>query len=127
MIKCCSAELIFIYQILRACKNVAGSDLLLCREATLSEWNLDVPQGDVAQDNGEQVHRWLGGVTSSTKSKICRDSICHDVISTMTCNRLIHGFTCAGMLPSQYYHFSQFSGIGVVGSWYVQAGKYVKT
>ena len=63
-----------------------------------------------------------GGVTSSTKSKICWDSLCHDVISTMTCNRLIRGFTCADMLPSQYYHFSQFSGIGVVGSWYVQAG-----
>ena len=30
------------------------------------------------------------------------------------------------MLPSQYYHFSQFSVIGVVGSWYVQAGKYYK-
>ena len=80
LIKYCSAELIFIYQILRACKNVAGSDLLFCREVTLSEWNLDVPQGDVAQDNGEQVQRWLGGVTSSTKSKICWDSICHDVI-----------------------------------------------
>ena len=124
LIKYCSTELIFIYQILRALKNVAGSDLLFCRGATLSEWNLDVPQGDVAQDDGGQG--W-GGVTSSTKSKICWDSLCHDVISTMTCNRLIHGFTCAGMLPSQYYHFSQFSGIGVVGSWYVQAGKYVKT
>ena len=101
--------------------------LLFCRGATLSEWNLDVPQGDVAQDDGGQVQGWLGDVTSSTKSKICWDSLCHDVISTMTCNRLIHGFTCAGMLPSQYYHFSQFSGIGVVGSWYVKAGKYVKT
>ena len=27
---------------------------------------------------------------------------------------------------SQYYHFSQFSGIGVVGSWYVQAGEQYK-
>ena len=64
-------ELIFIYQILRACKNVAGSDLLFCRGTTLSEWNLNVPQGDVAQDDGGQVQGWLGGVTSSTKSKIC--------------------------------------------------------
>ena len=92
--------------------------LLFCRGATLSEWNLDVPQGDVAQDDGGQVQGWLGDVTSSTKSKICWDSLYHDVISTMTCNRL---------MPSQYYHFSQFSGIGVVGSWNVQAGKYVKT
>ena len=27
---------------------------------------------------------------------------------------------------SQYYHFSQFSGIGVVGSWYVKVGKQYK-
>ena len=36
--------------------------------------------------------------------------------------RLIHGFACAGILPSQYLHFSQFAGIGVIGSWYIQAG-----
>ena len=29
--------------------------------------------------------------------------------------RLIHGFTCAGILPTQYLHFSHFAGIGVVG------------
>ena len=39
--------------------------------------------------------------------------------------RLIHGFTCAGILPTQYLHFSQFAGIGVVGKWYIQAGKWV--
>ena len=83
MIKYCPAELIFIYQILRACKNVAGSDLLFCRGATLSEWNLDVSQWDVAQDDDGQVQGWLVGVTSSTNE--------------------------------------------VGGSWYVQAGKYVKT
>ena len=37
----------------------------------------------------------------------------------------IHGFTCAGILPSQYNHFSQFAGIGMVGSWYIQAGKKI--
>ena len=36
--------------------------------------------------------------------------------------RLIHGSTCAGILPSQYLHFSQFAGIGVLGSWHIQAG-----
>ena len=44
----------------------------------------------------------------------------------MTCYRLIHGFTFAGMLPSQYYHLSQFSVIGVVGCWYVQVGEQYK-
>ena len=34
-----------------------------------------------------------------------------------------HGFMCAGILPSQYNHFSQFAGIGVIGSWYIQHGK----
>lgn len=33
--------------------------------------------------------------------------------------RLVHGFTAAGILPSQYIHFSSFSRIGVVGQWYI--------
>ena len=31
--------------------------------------------------------------------------------------RLIHAFTCAGILPSQYMHFSKFATLGVVGKW----------
>ena len=33
--------------------------------------------------------------------------------------RMVHAFTCAGMLPSQYTHLSMFSGIGVVGHAYI--------
>ena len=31
------------------------------------------------------------------------------------------------LLPSQYYYFSQFSVIGVVGCWYVQVGEQLQS
>ena len=34
-------------------------------------------------------------------------------------------FTCAGILPSQYNHFSEFSGMGVVGKRYIGTGKHI--
>lgn len=34
--------------------------------------------------------------------------------------KMVHAFTCAGMLPSQYIHLSTFSGIGVVGHAYIR-------
>ena len=37
-------------------------------------------------------------------------------------NRLVHAFTCAGMLPRQYINFSAFAGIGTVGKWYIGKG-----
>ena len=33
--------------------------------------------------------------------------------------RLVHAFTAAGIIPSQYNHFSVFADIGVVGKWYI--------
>ena len=39
------------------------------------------------------------------------------------CCRLVHAFTCAGILPSQYIHFSKFATIGVVGKWYIRASE----
>ena len=36
---------------------------------------------------------------------------------------MVHSFTCAGMLPSQYIHMAQFSGIGTVGHAYIRHGK----
>ena len=38
--------------------------------------------------------------------------------------RFVHAFTAAGILPSQYLHFSQFASIGIVGKWYIQQGLY---
>ena len=35
---------------------------------------------------------------------------------------LIHAFTCAGMLPSQYYHFCQLASLGTVGKRYTDTG-----
>ena len=37
-------------------------------------------------------------------------------------NRLVHGFTCAGVLPIQYMNFAKFSGIGNVGHGYIRQG-----
>ena len=36
--------------------------------------------------------------------------------------RLIHAFTCVGMLPSQYYHFCQLASLGTVGKRYTDSG-----
>ena len=49
--------------------------------------------------------------------------LCCTMISGWPPWRLVHGFTSAGILPSHYNHLSQFSGIGVIGSWYIQRGK----
>lgn len=37
-------------------------------------------------------------------------------------NRMIHGFTCAGMLPTQYIKLSRFAGIGTVKHGYISKG-----
>ena len=38
--------------------------------------------------------------------------------------RLVHAFTCAGIIPSHYIHFCDFAGIGKVGKWYIQSGMH---
>ena len=38
---------------------------------------------------------------------------------------MVHSFTCAGILPSQYIHFSKFAGIGVVGHGYIKHGMFL--
>ena len=45
-------------------------------------------------------------------------------VVTRTFLRLVHAFTAAGLLPSQYTHLSQFAGIGSVGYWYMSKGTY---
>ena len=38
--------------------------------------------------------------------------------------RLIHAFTCTGILPRQYIHFSLFAHLGTVGKWYIDQGTH---
>ena len=38
--------------------------------------------------------------------------------------RLVHAFTCAGVLPRQYIKFCKFAEFGVVGKWFIQQGKW---
>ncbi len=35
---------------------------------------------------------------------------------------MVHAFTCAGVLPSQYINFSSNAGLGKVGAWYISSG-----
>ena len=38
---------------------------------------------------------------------------------------MVHSFTCAGILPSQYIHFPKFAGIEVVGHGYIKHGMFL--
>ena len=38
--------------------------------------------------------------------------------------RIVHAFTCAGILPSQYVHFSAHAKLGTLGAWYITSGVY---
>ncbi len=37
---------------------------------------------------------------------------------------MVHSFTCAGIIPSQYIHLSTFAGLGTVGHAYIRRGIY---
>ena len=37
--------------------------------------------------------------------------------------RLVHSFTCAGILPAQYIKFCEFGGMGHVGHRYMKKSK----
>ena len=39
-----------------------------------------------------------------------------------TCFRIIHAFTCAGILQSQFRKFTEFSGLGTVGNQSIRRG-----
>ena len=39
--------------------------------------------------------------------------------------RLVHSFTCAGMLPVQYTKFTEFAGLGVLSAPFIMRGTYV--
>ena len=43
----------------------------------------------------------------------------------LSLNRMVHSFTCAGILQTQYIKFSQFAGLGSVQNGYIRRGKYV--
>ena len=37
---------------------------------------------------------------------------------------MVHAFTCAGVLPSQYTKMTQFGGLGCVGEAYIKRGNF---
>ena len=52
---------------------------------------------------------------------VCVCVCVHDyMISFLMCIRVVHSFTCAGILPIQYSKFSMFAGMGCVGHKYIQ-------
>ena len=44
------------------------------------------------------------------------------IVTTLSLYRIVHAFTAAGCLPSQYYRLGMFAEMGVVGKWYVDKG-----
>ena len=39
---------------------------------------------------------------------------------------MVHSFTCAGVLPTQYIKMCEFAGVGHVGYGYMKKGKLAK-
>ena len=60
--------------------------------------------------------------TWSTKSKILIPPLCNASVIVENVCRMVHAFTCAGVLPSQYTKVTQFGGLGCVGDAYVRLG-----
>ena len=60
----------------------------------------------------------------------CEPKVCCDILVIvitvesfilLIC-RMVHGFTCAGVLPSQYTNLTKFAGLGTVGQSYIRRG-----
>ena len=55
--------------------------------------------------------------------------VCYMNVLTPACTyigfRLIHSFTCAGILQTQYMKLSLFAGMGSVKNDYIQQGTYM--
>ena len=55
---------------------------------------------------------------------------CVNTCASYVCNmtrgflhfRMVHAFTCAGILPTQYINFCKFAGIGGVKKSYIYSG-----
>ena len=62
----------------------------------------------------------------------CKPKVCllHLIViyahkSFLLVSRIVHAFTCAGILPSQYFNFTKHSKLGKVGPYYTRSGMYV--
>ena len=55
----------------------------------------------------------------SCEPEVCLNYIVHFYYTFCYLYRLVHSFTCAGMLPVQYSKFSQFAELGVLGTSYI--------
>ena len=75
---------------------------------------------------------FLEDATWSTKSELvpvaqlfefCLNK-CGIIAIDFTLVRLVHAFTCAGILPRQYLNFTEFANLGTVGKKYIHQGTY---
>ena len=77
-----------------------------------------------AKTNMVQLEIFWWSLLSEPKVSTSQVSV-SPVHDTCTCTcRFVHGFTCAGVLPSQYINLSRFAGIGNVGHKYIKQGLY---
>ena len=69
-----------------------------------------------------QAPGYLGVIIWSTKSRFINVVMAMVVRDCNSLRRMIHGFTCAGMLPTHYIKMSRFAGIGTAKHGYISKG-----
>ena len=78
---------------------------------------------NVEENSGGQVHGcWKIYYKSEV---IVHCTICFPQVQS-NCKRfrIVHAFTCTGILPSQYVHFSAHAKLGTLGAWHITSGMY---
>ena len=69
--------------------------------------------------------RVLAGHYLASQTQVAMLMYCTTIILlALHACRLIHAFTCAGMLPSQFINFCKFAEIVVVSNKYIHSGRY---
>ena len=69
-----------------------------------------------------QAPGYLEVIIWSTKSRFINVVMAMVVRDCNSLRRMIHGFTCAGMLPTHYIKMSRFAGIGTAKPGYILKG-----
>ena len=73
----------------------------------------------VSRSSGGPVHEHLEDATPEVSFRYFL-SCTRD---TETIFRIVHAFTCAGILPSQYIQFTTRANLGTLGPWYISLGE----
>ena len=98
---------------------------IFCRKGMYSMHNFAV-EGAESPDGHGPAPDFLEDATWSTKSKLVPAARlwgkCGIIVINFILFRLVHAFTCAGILPRQYLNFTEFANLGTVGKKYIKQG-----